>query len=61
MIQSKKTRFKNKVLGECVLRFVGKPEIIIKDNGELFQPDIQDERLSYNALLSCNSSTIHLS
>ena len=52
---------KNKVLGECVLRFVGKPEIIIKDNGELFQPDIQDERLSYNALLSCNSSTIHLS
>ncbi len=52
---------KNKVLGECVLRFIGKPEIIIKDNGELFQPDIQDDRLSYNALLSCNSSTIHLS
>ena len=51
----------NKVLGECVLRFIGCPEIIIKDNGELFQPDIQDERLSYNALLSCNSSTIHLS
>lgn len=52
---------KNKALGECVLRFIGKPEIIIKDNGELFQPDIQDDRLSYNALLSCNSNTIHLS
>ncbi len=50
-----------KVLGECVLRFIGEPEIIIKDNGELFQPVIQDDHLSYNALLSCNSSTIHLS
>ena len=59
--QTEEKNEKNKVLGECVLRFVGKPEIIIKDNGELFQPDIQDERLSYNALLSCNSSTIHLS
>ena len=50
-----------KVLGECVLRFIGEPEIIIKDNGELFQPVIQDDHLSYNALLSCNSSTIHIS
>ena len=50
-----------KVLGECVLRFIGEPEIIIKDNGELFQPVIQDDHLSYNTLLSCNSSTIHLS
>lgn len=59
--QTEEKNEKNKVLGECVLRFIGKPEIIIKDNGELFQPDIQDDRLSYNALLSCNSSTIHLS
>ena len=59
--QTEEKNGKNKVLGECVLRFVGEPEIIIKDNGELFRPDIQDERLSYNALLSCNSSTIHLS
>ena len=59
--QTEERNGKNTVLGECVLRFVGKPEIIIKDNGELFQPDIQDDRLSYNALLSCNSSTIHLS
>ena len=59
--QTEEKNGKNKVLGECVLRFVGEPEIIIKDNGELFQPDIQDDRLSYNALLSCNSSTIHLS
>ena len=50
-----------RVLGECVLRFIGEPEIIIKDNGELFKPVIQDDHLSYNALLSCNSSTIHLS
>ena len=59
--QTEEKNEKNKVLGECVLRFIEKPEIIIKDNGELFQPDIQDDRLSYNALLSCNSSTIHLS
>ena len=59
--QTEEKNGKNKVLGECVLRFIGEPEIIIKDNGELFQPDIQDDRLSYNALLSCNSSTIHLS
>ena len=59
--QTEEKNGKNKVLGECVLRFVGEPEIIIKDNGELFCPDIQDDRLSYNALLSCNSSTIHLS
>ena len=59
--QTEEKNGKNKVLGECVLRFIGEPEIIIKDNGELFQPDIQDDRLSYIALLSCNSSTIHLS
>ena len=59
--QTEERNKKDKVLGECVLRFIGEPEIIIKDNGELFQPDIQDDRLSYNALLSCNNSTIHLS
>ena len=59
--QTEEKNGKNKVLGECVLRFIGEPEIIIKDNGELFQPDIQDDRLRYNVLLSCNSSTIRLS
>lgn len=59
--QTEEKNGNHKVLGECVLRFIGEPEIIIKDNGELFQPDIQDDSLSYNALLSCNSSTIHLS
>lgn len=58
-----KTREKNKnnkVLGECVLRSIGEPEIIIKDNGELFTPDIEDDRLTYNVLMSCNSSIIHV-
>ncbi len=27
------------------------PRIIIKDNGELFEPDLADERLRYNVLL----------
>lgn len=52
---------KRKVLGECVMRFIGEPEIIIKDNGELLEPDIKDDCLSYNVLLSCNSSTIRVS
>ncbi len=59
----KKTEEKNvksKVLGECVLRFIDEPEIIIKDNGVLFKSDIEDERLSYNILMSCNCNTIHL-
>lgn len=59
----KKTEEKNvksKVLGECVLRFIDEPEIIIKDNGALFKSDIEDERLSYNILMSCNCNTIHL-
>ena len=51
---------KNRVLGECVIRFIEDPEIIVKDNGELFKPDIDDERLSYNTLMSCNSSTIRV-
>ena len=58
-----KTREKNKnnkVMGECVLRSIGEPEIIIKDNGELFTPDIEDDRLTYNVLMSCNSSIIHV-
>lgn len=59
--QTEERNGKNKVLGECVLRFIGEPEIIIKDNGELFRPDIEDSHLSYNTLMSCNSSTIHLS
>ena len=38
--------------------WVDEPEIIIKDNGELFKPDIEDERLTYNVLMSCNSNKI---
>lgn len=49
-----------RVLGECVLRFLDRPEIIIKDNGDLMKPDIQDERLSYNVLMSCNSCKISI-
>ena len=59
----KKTEERNtgkKVLGECVLRFIDEPEIIIKDSGELFRPDIEDDRYSYNVLMSCNRSTIPL-
>ncbi|MBQ9504140.1 MAG: hypothetical protein IJU93_03940, partial [Lachnospiraceae bacterium] len=60
----KKTEEKNagkKVLGECVLRFIDEPEIILKDSGELFRPDIEDDRYSYNVLMSCNRSTIQFS
>jgi len=49
---------KKKVLGECVLRFIDEPEIIIKDNGKLFNPDIPNGRIRYNVLMSCNSNTI---
>ena len=51
---------KNKVFGECVLRFIDGPEIIIKDNGELFKPDIEDDRYSYNVLMSRNRSMIRM-
>ena len=51
---------KNKVLGECVLRFMGETEIIVKDNGELFDPGIQDPRMTYNVLMSCNNNKICL-
>ena len=51
---------KNKVYGECVLRFIDEPEIIIKDNGVLFKPDIKDACYSYNVLMSCNRSKISL-
>ncbi len=51
---------KKTVLGECVLRFIGDTEIIIKDNGELFKPDIEDERYRYNVFMSCNSNQIRL-
>ena len=52
---------KNKVYGECVLRSAGEPEVIIKDNGKLFRPDIEDSRYSYNVLMSCNRSMIRIS
>ena len=51
---------KSTVLGECVLRFTGDPEIIIKDNGELFEPAVESELLAHNVLMSCNSNTIHV-
>jgi len=60
----KKTEEKNdqkKVYGECVLRFIDEPEIIIKDNGTLFNPDIEDNRYNYNVLMSCNRNMISLS
>ncbi len=38
-----------------------KTEITVKDNGELFEPDIEDERLSYNVLMARNSNTIRIS
>ena len=59
----KKTEENNRgkaVCGECVLRFIDEPEIIIKDNGALFDPDMKDERVRYHVLLACNSCTIHL-
>ena len=51
---------KNKVLGECVIRFIDEPEITVKNNAPLFKPEIEDERLSYNILMSCNSSKIRV-
>jgi hypothetical protein len=51
---------KNRVYGECVLRFIDGPEIIIKDNGELFRPDIEDKRYSYNVLMARNRSLIRI-
>lgn len=60
----KKTEEKNgkhKVLGECVIRFLEEPEIIIKDNGTLSPPDTEDARVSYNVLYSSNCSTIRIS
>jgi len=59
----KKTEEKNSgkaVYGECVLRFIDEPEIIIKDDGALFDPDMKDERVHYHVLLACNSCTIRL-
>lgn len=51
---------KRTVLGECVLRFIDDPEVIIKDNGELFDPGLEDELVHYHVILSGNSSTIRL-
>ncbi len=58
--QTEEKSGKKQVLGECVLRFIGDPEIIIKDNGDLFKPDIESEFFSHNVLMSCNSNTIHV-
>lgn len=58
--ETKENNPKGKVFGECVFRFLDDPQLVIKDNGKLFKPDIIDERLSYNVLMSCNSSTIRV-
>ena len=34
---------KNIIYDECVFRFIDNIEIIIKDNGELFKPNINNE------------------
>ena len=44
----------------CVIVFIDEPEIIIKDDGALFDPDMKDERVHYHVLLACNSCTIRL-
>ncbi len=59
----KQTEEKNggkKVLGECVIRLLDKPEIILKDNGELMEPEIQDARLRYDVLMARNSNKISI-
>lgn len=48
------------MLGECVLRFIDEPEVIIKDNGELFDPGLEDELVHYHVILSSNCSSIRL-
>lgn len=58
--KTKEKNPKGKVFGECVLRFLDDPQVIIKDNGKLFKPDVDDERVSYNVLMSCNSSMIRI-
>ena len=63
MTLCKKTEERNgkrTVLGECVLRFIDEPEVIIKDNGELFDPGLEDELVHYHVILSSNSSSIRL-
>lgn len=61
MALCKKTEAKNEkktVRGECVLRLTEEPEVIIKDNGALFDPEMEDEHVHYNVILSSNSCTI---
>lgn len=49
---------KRAVLGECVLSFIDVPEIILKDNGTLFDPELGDARVQHHVVLSSNSNTI---
>ena len=51
---------KRAVLGECVLKFIDEPEVIIKDNGVLFVPVMEGEPVRHDVILSCNSNTIHM-
>ena len=48
------------MFGECVIRYLEEPEILIKDSGELGETEIKDERLSYNVLFSRNCNTIRI-
>ena len=61
LFEETKRRSKNKTIyGECVLRFIEEPEIIIKDNGPLFKPNIKNKYYNYSILMSCNRSTIRI-
>ena len=51
---------KKAVLGECVLRFIDEPEIIIKDSGVLFDPGMEEKGVRHDVILSRNSNAIHL-
>jgi len=41
-----------------VLSFIDVPEIILKDNGTLFDPELGDARVQHHVVLSSNSNTI---
>ena len=58
--QIEKKNDKNRVHGECVFRFIEEPEIIIKDSGELFKLDIENDCYNYNVIMSSNRNIIHI-
>lgn len=61
MVLLQKTEEKNgkkTVLGECVLRFIDEPEVIIKDDGVLFDLGMEDDHVRYKVISSSNTNTI---